>query len=384
MREAASWVVPDEAEAFIQQHKDQAFDLLKTIARIPSPSNHEEERARFVKTWLEGKGCTGVYIDDALNVVYPVGDQGDNPLSVFMAHTDVVFPDTTPLPVTVEGGMIKAPGIGDDTANLVALLLCAWYVTENKLRPRNGEGVLFVANAGEEGLGNLKGSRKICATYRTRLSQVISFDGTYKGIVNKAVGSLRMEVTVRTEGGHSYADFGNKNAIAYLARMITTLYQVEVPHTGRTTYNVGLISGGTSVNTIAQEARMAYEFRSDERADLSTMQQRFQTVIQEFRGQGVSVEVKPLGERPCSGDVDAARLDALVQLARAAIARESGTSPRILPGSTDCNIPLSLGIPSICFGCYLGGGAHTYQEWVEVASLHSGYRIALSAVLSRF
>jgi di/tripeptidase len=166
--------------------------------------------------------------------------------------------------------------------------------------------------------------------------------------------------------------------------MITTLYQVEVPHTGRTTYNVGLISGGTSVNTIAQEAKMAYEFRSDERADLATMQQRFQTVIQEFRSQGVSVEVKPLGERPCSGDVDAARLDALVQLARAAIARESGTSPRILPGSTDCNIPLSLGIPSICFGCYLGGGAHTYQEWVEVASLQSGYRIALSAVLSRF
>jgi acetylornithine deacetylase/succinyl-diaminopimelate desuccinylase-like protein len=114
--------------------------------------------------------------------------------------------------------MIKAPGIGDDTANLVALLFSAWYVTEKNLRPRNGEGVLFVANAGEEGLGNLKGSRKICATYGSRLSQVISFDGTYKGLVNKAVGSLRMEVTVRTEGGHSYADFGNKNAIAYLGQ----------------------------------------------------------------------------------------------------------------------------------------------------------------------
>lgn len=369
---------------YIERNSDFAFSLLTDLARIPAPSNHEERRAQFIKAWLESQGCEGVFVDEALNVVYPVGDTGNNALSVFMAHTDVVFPDTDELPVVVEDGLVKAPGIGDDTANLVALLMAAKYVAERKLRPTDGNGVLFVANSGEEGLGNLKGSRRVCEVYGTRIRQFVSFDGTYRGIVDKAVGSKRFEVIVRTEGGHSYGDFGNRNAIAYLASMIDTLYTMKVPQTGHTTYNVGLISGGTSVNTIAQEARMSYEFRSDEREDLVCMERHFEAVVDAYRCKGVEIEVRLLGERPCSGAVDQELQRMLVLSARDAIASQTDQIPDCRPGSTDCNIPLSLGIPSVCFGCYLGGGAHTYEEWVEIASLVPGRKAAFAMVLSQF
>lgn len=370
--------------SYIDRNKDQAFKLLTDIARIPAPSNHEEKRAEFIKTWLLDQGAVGVFIDDALNVVYPVGDTGSNPLVVFMAHTDVVFPDTDELPVIVEDGLVKAPGIGDDTANLAALLMTAKYVAENKLAPRDGQGVLFIANSGEEGLGNLKGSRRVCEVYGSRIREFVSFDGTYEGIISTAVGSKRYEVVLKTEGGHSYGAFGNRNAIAYLASMIDTLYTLKVPDKGRTTYNVGLISGGTSVNTIAQEARMAYEFRSDERDDLAYMEKHFDAVVQAYRCKGVDVSVRLLGERPCSGDVDGELLAGLVGRARDIIKAQTDQEPYVGPGSTDCNIPLSLGIPSVCFGCYLGGGAHTYEEWVSVASLVPGYRVAFAMVLAQF
>lgn len=368
---------------YIDQHKQEAYDLLLTMAKIPSPSNHEEKRAEFCKKWLEDHGAEHVFMDEALNVIYPVGCEDGKPLVVFMAHTDVVFPDTEELPLKVEDGKIFAPGIGDDTANLAALMMTAEFVAKNKLVPKDA-GILFVANSGEEGLGNLKGSRKICETYGDRILEFYSFDGTIKNITDKAVGSKRYKVEVLTEGGHSYGAFGNRNAIAYLASMISDLYCMKVPEKGKTTYNVGEISGGTSINTIAQQAEMLYEFRSDEAEDLAFMERHFNAVLEAYRAKGVIVNVEMLGERPCMGDVDHEKHENLLEKARNVVLEHSGIDPEFGSGSTDCNIPLSLGIPSVCLGTYIGGKAHTREEWVAVDSLYSGYKIAFDLILSYF
>jgi len=376
-------ILNDALLQYIEDHRQEAFDLLVELAQIPAPSNHEEKRAAHCKAWLEKQGAQGVYIDEALNVIYPVGCTEDNPLVVYMAHSDVVFPDTEPLPLKIEDGKILCPGVGDDTADVAALLMTAKYIAQNGLQPAE-EGVLIVINSGEEGLGNLKGSRKIMEDFGSRIREFISLDGGLGSCVVKAVGSKRYRVAVRTEGGHSYGAFGNRNAIAYLASLIDTLYTMKVPPEGKTTYNVGTISGGTSVNTIAQYAEMLYEFRSDERASLAVMEEHFNAAIQFYRTKGIDVEVELLSERPCSGEVDAVRHEALMVRAAAASLRHCGMEMDFRAGSTDCNIPLSMGVPAICTGCYTGGGAHTREEWLEIDSLLPGLKVAFELVLHHF
>ncbi len=388
--------ITEEISGYISEHKQEAYDLLIELARIPAPSGREERRAKYIKEWLEAKGAKGVYIDDALNVVYPAGCAdpaecadpagcaGENPVCVFSAHTDVVFPDETELPVAVREGMLYAPGIGDDTANVAALMIAAGYLAEHagEKAGREGTGCLIVFNSGEEGLGNLKGIRAICRRYGSRIRQHISFDGTMNGIVTRSVGSKRYRVEVRTEGGHSYGSFGNRNAIAYLASLIGTLYELKVPTRGRTTYNVGTISGGTSVNTIAQQAWMLYEFRSDDREDLEFMERHFEAVIEAYRAKGITVQVDLIGERPCMGEVPQEKMEALIQRVNAVIQKYSGRPAGQGSGSTDCNIPHSLGIPAVSFGAYRGGGSHTRGEWLEIESLEPGLKIVLETVLT--
>ncbi len=376
-------VLTNEILSYIEAHSREAFDLLCELGQIPAPSNHEEKRAEFCKAWLEKQGAEGVYIDEALNVIYPLGVTADNPVVVYMAHSDVVFPDTTPLPLKVEDGKIKCPGIGDDTANAVALMMAAKYIAENHLRPKV-EGVLLVINSGEEGLGNLKGSRKIMEDFGHRVREFITFDGYANNITMKAVGSKRYQVVVRTEGGHSYGAFGNRNAIAYLAALIGDLYNIKVPPMGKTTYNVGLISGGTSVNTIAQNAEMLYEFRSDERESLAIMEKHFNAAIEFHRTKGIEIEVTLVGDRPCGGELDAAKHEALMARGAEAIKNHYGYDVAYKSGSTDCNIPLSMGIPSICPGVVMGGGAHTREEYVEIDSLLPGLKAAAEMILYHF
>lgn len=376
--------ITEEISGYIEEHAKEMRQLLITLAAIPAPSNKEEKRAAFVKEWLEKQGAAGVYIDEACNVIYPVGVKEDNPLVVYMAHMDVVFPDETPLPVVVEEGKIKAPGVGDDTANLCGLLFTAKYIAQKRLLPKDGVGMLIVANSGEEGLGNLRGSKQICKAFGSRIKEFVSFDGYYQGGCVDAVGSKRYRVEIKTEGGHSYGSFGNRNAIAYMASLIDSLYSMKVPTKGRTTYNVGTIQGGTSVNTIAQQAEMLYEFRSDSREDLEVMEGHFQAAVEYYRTKGITVNVEVLGERPCSGDVDEAEKQRLLERSKEILKKYTGLEPKFRPGSTDCNIPLSMGIPAVCYGVVDGAGAHTREEYVLEESLMPGYKIAFESVLKHY
>ena len=368
---------------YIAEHRQEALKLLLELAQIPAPSNHEEKRAAFCKQWLEDQGAEGVYIDDALNVIYPIGCTESNDLVVFMAHSDVVFPDTDPLPLKVEGDRIWCPGVGDDTANVVAILTAAKYIARHKLKPQKG-GMLLVINSGEEGLGNLKGCRAIMAKFGSRIREFVTIDGHESTCVNRAVGSRRYRIEVRTEGGHSYAAFGRPNAIAILSSVINRLYTIEVPTLGKTTYNVGTISGGTSVNTIAQQAEMLYEFRSDEREALEIMQGHLDGILASCRAQGIDVSVELVGDRPCSNGVDEIRMADMIRRADAAAQRRCGHGLALRSASTDCNIPLSMGIPSLGVSCYRGGGCHTREEYVEVSSLHPGLEFAFDLILYHF
>lgn len=373
---------------YIEAHRQEAYELLLELARIPAPSNHEEKRAAFCSKWLKDQGARGVYVDEALNVVYPVDIKEEGPVEVFMAHTDVVFPDETELPLRVEEGRICCPGVGDDTACLVCLLLVGKYIAERidtpqwrQLRGADAPGLLLVCNAGEEGLGNLKGVRRICREYGGRMEYFCTFDSSLSSIVDRAVGSKRFRVTVRTQGGHSYSDFGRDNAIAQLSSLVDRLYRIQVPQDGRTTYNVGMISGGTSVNTIAQEAAMLYEFRSDRRENLDYMERRFVQTLDQARAEGADITCEVIGVRPCEGEVDPDRKKALTDRAVEAVSSVTGETPRCRAGSTDCNIPLSMGIPSVCVGSFRGAGAHTRQEYVETDSLEDGYKVAFEMIL---
>lgn len=379
-------MLTQNAQNFLQTHGNEAYQLLKIMAAIPSPSNHEERRMEFCKQWLESCGAKGVYTDSALNVVCPVGVTKENPVVVFCAHTDVVFPDTDPLPVREHSGRLWAPGVGDDTANLAALMIAAKYVVQEGLRPKNGVGVLFVCNSGEEGMGNLKGSRKLCEDYEGRIQAFCSFDGTLTHVVNRSVGSQRFRVAVTAQGGHSYIDFGRPNAIAQLAAVVSDLYAVGIPSYGRTTCNVGTISGGTSVNTIAQNAEMLCEYRSDDARGLQYMQEQYERIFSAHRKKGVELAVEVVGSRPGEqlSAAAAAERDRLVQRAADIIEQVTGKRPGTASSSTDCNIPLSLGIPSVCFGSYYGAGAHTREEYVEIDSLPLGYRVVMESVLEYF
>lgn len=368
---------------YIEENRALLFETLKELCAIPAPSNHEEKRAAYCKAWLERYGAENVYIDEALNVVFPIGCENSREITAVVAHTDTVFPDTEPMPYLDDGEWIFSPGVGDDTASLSVMLLCAKFFIENKIVPRSG--ILFVCNSGEEGLGNLKGTRQIFREYAGRIARFLSFDSRLGHVADRCVGSHRYHVEVRTQGGHSYQAFGNKNALAELASIISEIYSLEIPKIGnsKTTYNVGIVSGGTSVNTIAQNAQMLCEYRSDNIVCLAAMQAYFEAIFAKSRERmGVELSVQLIGERPCMGDVDLDAIGALTEDYRRVVLDVMGKEITRGSGSTDCNIPLSLGIPALCVGVFVGKGAHTREECIEKASLPVGAEVGLRYLLA--
>ena len=362
---------------WIESHFAEYYKLLKTLAAIPAPSHEEDGRVSFILSWLKELGV-GAYADAAKNVIVPFGIYNGEDVTVISAHTDVVFPDKTPLPVREECGRLYAPGVGDDTANAAAILMIIKYLMEKGLA-YDMSGVIFALNSCEEGLGNLKGIRQIMKDFGPRVKAHISFDCDRRnGIVTRAIGSERWRVTARTEGGHSYTAFGKPNAIHRVAELITRLYEQKIPDIEgtRTTYNVGMIIGGTSVNTIAQEAELFYEYRSDDRAAMAEMRESFLRLVGEADCDEARFAYELIGERPCGAYVPEGQEELFKRCAEA-INAVTGEAPKPCAASTDANIPLSMGIPAVAFGLFNGGGAHTRGEWIEIDSLRDGLEIGI-------
>lgn len=367
-------------DTYIKNNYDEMKKILRDLCLIPAPSHHEEKRAEYCKKWFESIGAEGVYIDSAKNVVFPLNCDGSNEITVFVAHTDTVFPDTEPMPYYEENGRAYSPGVGDDTASVVVLMMCAKYLVENGITP--DKGVLFVCNSCEEGLGNLKGVKQIMADFSGRVKQFVSFDANIGHMHPDCVGSSRYEVAVKCEGGHSLYEFGKENAIRKLSEIVTEIYKIQVPEKEgkKTTYNVGMIEGGTSVNTIAQSAKMLCEYRSDDAECLEIMRDKFVKIFENAKCDEAEIEVKIIGERPCS-NVDEAKQTGLVKKCENAMMRVTKETVNHQNASTDCNVPASMGIPSVCIGVFKGGGMHTREEYIELDSLKPGLEIGINTVL---
>ncbi len=367
-------------EKFIRENEAEMLNLLKELCHIPAPSHHEEKRAEYLKAYYENMGAKGVYIDEALNVIYPVNCEKSHEITVFAAHTDTVFPDTSPMPYTDDGEKIHCPGCADDTASVAVLTMMAKFYTENNIKPENG--IMFVCNSCEEGLGNLKGTRQLFSDFDGRIKTFISLDSSLDTVADHCVGSRRYEVTVKTEGGHSFGDFGNANAINEISGIVRKIYEIEVPckEGTKTTYNVGDISGGTSVNTIAQSAKMLCEYRSDDLECLYFMEKRFEEIFENARSEKVEVIVDKIGDRPCE-KTDISKIEALKEKIVPVIEEAIGKKVSFESSSTDCNIPLSKNIAALCIGVNNHKGVHTREEWVEKASLAKGLYVAIKAGL---
>lgn len=370
---------------YIENSIDELHSLLKTLVEIPAPSHHEEKRAEFIKAWLEKQGAKGVYIDDAKNCVYPINCENNNDIVVFAAHTDTVFPDTTPFTLKEDDKYFYSPGVCDDTSSLSMMLMVTKFIIQNNLKPKRG--VLIVANSCEEGLGNLKGCHQLMNDYKGRVKEFYTFDGNYNHVAPRCVGSHRYEVICEAEGGHSFGAFGKESAIHNLAKLITELYKVEVPKKPdtKTTYNVGIIEGGTSVNTIAQKAKMLYEYRSDDVECLKYMQDFFNSTVEKFNLEGkANFTVNTVGIRPCGDKVDQTILDAMTEKVINSCEKHTKKPCTKVTMSTDCNIPLSQGIPAVCVGIYDGDGEHRREERLLKASLPIGMNICFDIMLDCF
>ena len=370
---------------YLEQSKEETIALIEALCRIPAPSGAEDARAEFCLSWLEKQGAKGAYIDEAKNVIFPVNCEGKDDITVFAAHTDTVFPAETKLEFTRDEKNFYCPSVCDDTACLVMMMLVIRYIVQNGISPEGG--VLFVANSCEEGLGNLKGTRRLFEDYKGRIGRFYTFDARYFYINDHCVGSHRYAIECTTEGGHSFNAFGNANAIAALSRLIADLYTIQVPvkEGAKTTYNVGTIEGGTSVNTIAQQAKMLFEYRSDDAECLAIMEKAFQEKIAAAKAQNYgNISVEVVGIRPCQGEVDEKILGEMVRRVKEVCTEETGGECVSKSGSTDCNIPMSIGVPAVCVGNYQGGGAHTLEEWIEIASLPIGLRITARIILDYF
>lgn len=369
-----------EINEYISENYDEMITILKELCVIPAPSHHEHKRAEYCKSRLESMGADGVYIDSALNVIFPLNCDVKSEITVFAAHTDTVFPDTEPMPCLDDGEKIHCPGASDDTASVAVLMMMAKFFIEKRILPQ--KGILFVCNSCEEGLGNLDGTRQLFSDYEGRISQFITFDSSLNIVNDHCVGSHRYRVEVKTRGGHSYGDFGNKNAIVALSELVCELYKITVPDKPdtHTTYNVGIFDGGTSVNTIAQNAKMLCEYRSDDKECLNFMKKKFETVFKAAENDQVQLIVTKIGNRPCES-IDPVKVERLKKMVVPVIESVTEKPVSFKSSSTDCNIPLSLGIPSLCIGVNLNSGIHTREEWVDKMSLTLGLEIAIKTGL---
>jgi tripeptide aminopeptidase len=378
LRSALSWFSQNLAWINDQQAR---------ITEIPAPPFQEAARASVVKALLAASGLE-VQIDKTGNVVGELPGANAQEIVMLTAHLDTVFPPGTDVKVRREGTRMSAPGISDNGTGLAALVSIARAMHEAKIKLRRT--ILFVADVGEEGEGNLRGMRALVETYRSRLKAAVVLDGSGTDhVTTKALASRRLEVLITGPGGHSWSDFGMPNPINALVRGSIRFINTKVPASPRTTFNLGQIEGGTSVNSIPYDAKLKVDIRSESEDELGKLESALRESIaagtrdemesSRDRSKGkLDWKIDVLGTRP--GGELAANSPLLAAL-RAADNYVNNQS-RIERSSTDANIPLASGIDAISIGAGgTGGGAHSLQEWYEPTGREMGLKRALLTLL---
>lgn len=339
-----------------------------SICEIPAPPFKEQQRAEEFARRLRALGLQNVRIDDAGNVLGDRPGAAPRPLVVLSAHLDTVFPEGTKVSVTRAADTLRGPGIDDDCRGLAVLLAVARAMRDHRVRTAGT--IVFAATVGEEGAGNLRGVRHLVdVELRDRIDYFISVDGGGQGVTSAAVGSIRYKATFHGPGGHSYGAFGIANPIHALGRAVARLAELQVPASPRTTFNVGVIGGGTSVNSIANEAWLDLDMRSASPVELQKLEVAARAALDSAVADELArwprsnvplgVRIDTIGVRPAATQPDTARI------VRTAVetGRAVGLSPRTSASSTDANYPMSRGIPAIEMdGGGSGRASHSLDE----------------------
>jgi tripeptide aminopeptidase len=365
------------------------------VSRIAAPPFGEAARGAWLKEKFQELGLDDVHSDEVGNVFATHPGHGRTYVAL-SAHLDTVFPAGTPLNIRQQGSRLYGPGVSDNGAGVTAMLAIAALL--RAVRIRHPLPFIFIGNVGEEGEGDLRGMRHIFsnAPWKDSISYSLILDGAGSDtIVAEALGSRRFEVIVRGPGGHSWSDFGAPNPILVLARAIQEFTQTRVPTAPKTTFNVGVIRGGTSVNSIPESASMRVDIRSTSTVEMERLEQALRLALEraveeesravegrtttQRRPFGLSCEIVVIGNRP-AGELDS---NARILQVMRAVDAQLGNAAQIQRASTDANVPLSLGREAIAIGGGgAGGGAHTLQEWFDCSGRELGLKRILLTLLA--
>lgn len=349
------------------------------VQQIPAPTFDEGERSAFVLDRLRALGLNDVEVDELGNVYGRRPGRAARPGLLIAAHLDTVFPRGTDLRLRYEGDRVYGPGLGDNSTGVAGLIHLAQVIQRHDL-PNQGD-IWFVGNVGEEGLGDLRGIRAAVDRLRSSIGYVIAVEGCDFGTLHhQAIGVRRYKIEVAAPGGHSWGNFGTPSAIHTLVRLAARIAELSVPRSPRTTFNIGIIQGGTSVNTIAEHASLLLDMRSVSSGALADLIAQVDKLVAAAATESPEVQVRvvTVGNRP-SGAI--ARDHPLVQAAVAAY-HAVGASVSYQQSSTDANIPLSQGIPAVCIGLTDGGNAHRHDEFIQPANLGRGLQALLLLALA--
>jgi acetylornithine deacetylase/succinyl-diaminopimelate desuccinylase-like protein len=361
---------------------DALIDLCIAVQQIAAPTGAEGERAAWVEERFCSLGLADVVQDSHNNVYARLPGKQAGPALMLSAHIDTVFPAETDLTIRRDDARhrVGGPGLGDNSTGVAGLLTLAQLLRTTT----PAVDIWFVANSCEEGLGDLRGMRAAVERLNGResgqesnlLGACIVIEGMGLGrIVHQALGSRRYKIGVTAPGGHSWSAFGTPSAVHVLVQLAERVTRLAPPHTPRTTWNIGRIRGGTSINSIAENAWLELDLRSEQGHTLAAMVEQVNGIVRRYqspqwRQKGVYVSMDPIGDRP-TGEI-AANHPLVIASERALKAVGVAVEPGERMSSTDANIPLSLGIPAVCVGITRGGNAHRLDEWISTLELTKG------------
>ncbi len=375
-----------KALAWLDKNADWVTEQQIAITEIPAPEFAEKERGAYVARLLAANGLN-VRTDSVGNVIGERQGTVEKYVVLIVAHLDTVFPADTPVQVKRTEGRLEGPGISDDGTGLATIAGLARAMDQAKVKTE--ATVVFCADVGEEGEGNLRGIRELLNTYKNRIRAVIAIDGAATDYVTTvALGSRRLEVSIEGPGGHSWSDFGMPNPITALARGIVEFSRTPMPEEPRSTFNFGVVSGGNSVNSIPTHADVKVDLRSEDEAELGRLESELRKAFAgavgaemaaASEGSPLTLKISVIGVRPAGKLAEDSPLLAAIENAD----RYLGNRSRLERSSTDANLPLSQGIPAIAIGGGgEGGGAHSLNEWYDPAGRELGLKRALLTILA--
>ena len=355
-----------ELHKYAEDHKNTITNETIKVCEIPAPGFKEQKRANYVLSRMHEFSLDS-HIDEVGNVIaYKKANCSHKPNVMFVAHMDTVFPEGTDVKVKRKSHKLFAPGIRDNSAGVAGIIMLAKAL--NELTFLHGD-IYLIGSVGEEGLGDLRGIKTAYKSYKDRVDIVVGVDGGLGGMISSGIGSRRLKVTTTAGGGHSWGAFGSPSAVHALGSMIAEIAKIKVPKTPRTTYNVGVIEGGTSINTIAASATMLIDMRSEQKKPLMDLESKVRLIIKNVATHfQVNAEIELVGDRPVGRLAKDHKLVTTVAsiLDYLKLPKHTGA------GSTDCNVPLSDGKPAICVGITTGKNAHRLDESLDIEPMSKG------------